>query len=179
MAIYRYKDAVPSIGKNCYISDSARVIGDVVLGEGCYVGHGAIIRADYGKIRIGWGSAIEEGVVIHARVKATYILGNQITLGHGAILHGDSMGDFSVVGMGAVIGRKTTMGKWSIVAEGAVLPTGKSVESGTIVAGIPAASIGEVTTKHREYWTWAKKLYFDLARDYSSNLQRLDSGVDR
>ncbi len=174
MAIYRYKDAVPQIGEHCYISDSARVIGDVILGEGCYVGHGAIIRADYGKIRIGFGSAIEENAVIHARVGALYSLGKQVTLGHGAIVHGDSLGDFAVVGMGAVVGRQSVIGEWSIVAEGAVVPTGKSVEPGTIVAGIPAVSIGEVTQKHKEYWIWAKKMYRDLARDYKSNLQRLD-----
>ena len=174
MAIYRYEDAVPRVGKNCYISDSARVIGDVVLGEGCYVGHGAIIRADYGKIRIGWGSAIEENAVIHARVDSTCILGNQVTLGHGAIVHGDSIGDFAVVGMGAVVGRTSIVGEWTIVAEGAVVPTGKSVESGLIIGGVPAATIGAVTEKHKEYWLWAKKLYFDLARDYTSNVERLD-----
>jgi len=174
MAIYRYKNGVPQIGKDCYISDSARVIGNVILGDGCYVGHGAIIRADYGRIRIGGGSAIEENAVIHARVDATSILGNKVTLGHGAIVHGDFLGDFAVVGMGAVVGRKSTVGEWSIVAEGAVVPTGESVGPGKIVAGIPAVTIGEVTQQHKDYWLWAKNMYRDLARDYASNLERLD-----
>ena len=174
MAIYRYKNAAPQIGKHCYISDSARVIGNVNLGDGCYVGHGAIIRADYGNIRIGRGSAIEENAVIHAGVDGTSILGNKVTLGHGAIVHGDFLGDFAVVGMGAVVSRKSTVGEWSIVAEGAVVSTGKSVGPGKIVAGIPAVTIGEVTEKHKDYWLWAKNMYRDLARDYASHLERLD-----
>jgi len=66
MAVYKYGKHEPAIGKECYISDSARVVGNVVLEECCYVGHGDVIRADYGKIRIGRGSAIEENPVIHS-----------------------------------------------------------------------------------------------------------------
>jgi len=174
MAIYRYKDLLPSIGNESYVSDSARVIGNVVLGEGCYVGHGAIIRADYGTIIIGQGTAIEEGVVIHAGVDATFSIGNRVTLGHGAIVHGDSIGDFSVVGMGAVMGRGTSLGEWSIVAEGAVVARGQSVKDGTIVGGVPAEEIGHVTERHKKYWKWAKEVYRNLARDYESCLERID-----
>jgi len=67
MAVYRYDDRIPQIGKNVYISDSARVIGDVTIGDKCYIGHGAIVRGDYGKIIIGSGSAIEENTTLHIR----------------------------------------------------------------------------------------------------------------
>ena len=65
MAIYRYDQNEPQIGPGCYVSDSARVIGDVVMEENCYVGHGAIVRADHGRIFLGRGCAVEENVVIH------------------------------------------------------------------------------------------------------------------
>jgi carbonic anhydrase/acetyltransferase-like protein (isoleucine patch superfamily) len=84
------------------------------------------------------------------------------------------MGDYAVIGMGAVVGRKSHIGQWSIVAEGSVVPGGKSVQDETIVAGIPAKPIGPVTEKHRKYWIWAKEMYRELARDYEANLERLD-----
>ena len=173
MAVYRYGTYEPVIGKGCYISDSARVIGNVILEENCYVGHGAIIRGDHGMIHIGKGSAIEENVVIHVRVDKKYILEEHITLGHGAIIHGDLIKAFAVIGMGAVVGRETTLGRWAVVAEGAVVPAGKSVEDETIVAGIPAKLIAKVNSKHKEYWKWAKQVYENLARDYENNLTKL------
>lgn len=173
MAVYRYGAYAPVIGKGCYISDSARVIGNVTLEEDCYVGHGAIIRGDHGKIHIGKGSAIEENVVIHVPVDKKYIIEEHVTLGHGAIIHGDLIKAFAVIGMGAVVGRETTVGRWAVVAEGAVVPTGKSVEDERIVAGIPAKVIGKVNSKHKEYWKWAKQVYENLAHDYEKNLIKL------
>jgi carbonic anhydrase/acetyltransferase-like protein (isoleucine patch superfamily) len=139
----------------------------------CYIGHGAIIRADHGIIHIGQGSAIEENVVIHVRVDKKYILEEHVTLGHGAIIHGDLIKAFAVIGMGAVVGRETTIGRWAVVAEGAVVPTGELVEDETIVAGIPAKVIGKLNSKHKEYWKWAKQVYENLARDYEKNLVKL------
>ena len=65
MALYRFEERIPTVARNAYVSDSARVIGDVTIGEECYIGHGAILRGDYGSIRIGRGTAIEENAVVH------------------------------------------------------------------------------------------------------------------
>lgn len=173
MPVYKYAQYEPVISKGCYISDSARVIGQVILEEGCYVGHGAIIRADHGLICIGRGSAIEENVVIHVRVDRKCILEEQVTLGHGAIIHGDLIKAFAVIGMGAIVGREVTVGRWAIVAEGAVVPTGKIVEDEVIVAGIPAKVIGKVDLRHKEYWQWAKQVYIDLALNYEKKMVKL------
>jgi len=173
MAVYRFGKHEPVIGRGCYISDSARVIGDVILEESCYVGHGAVIRADHGTIHVGRGSAIEENVVIHVRSGQTCILEEQVTVGHGAIIHGDLIKAFAVIGMGAVVGRETTVGKWAVVAEGAVVPRGQIIEDETIVAGVPAKVKGLVTSKHKEYWVWAKEAYENFARDYEKELVRL------
>ena len=173
MAVYRYGKYEPIIGKACYISDSARVIGNVILEEACYIGHGAIIRADHGMIHIGQGSAIEENVVIHVRIGKEYILEDHITLGHGAIIHGDLIKAYAIIGMGAVVGRETTVGRWALVAEGAVVPRGKAVKDETIVAGIPAKEIGKIDSKHKQYWQWAKQCYENYARDYEKDIVKL------
>ncbi|MEW5912381.1 MAG: gamma carbonic anhydrase family protein [Thermodesulfobacteriota bacterium] len=173
MAIYRYDQWEPAIAAGCYVSDSARVIGDVVLEENCYVGHGAIIRGDHGRIKLGRGCAVEENVVIHVRHQQECILEQRVTLGHGAIIHGDFLGANCVVGMGAVVGRESRVGAWAIVAEGCVVPRGYQVEDETIVAGIPAKPIGRLKPANREYWQWSKDVYERFAQEYEQKLVRL------
>lgn len=173
MAVYKFEDFEPVIGQGCYISDSARVIGDVILGDNCYVGHGAVIRADHGQIKLGRGCAVEENVVIHVRYNQQSVLEERVTLGHGAIIHGDWIGANAVVGMGAVVGRETWVGPWAILAEGCVLTRGGRVEAGIIVGGIPAKPVGEVAPQHKKYWVWAKDVYEEFAQTYEQKLVRI------
>lgn len=174
MALYSYGDRVPRIGRDVYVSDSARVIGDVEIGDGCWIGHGAILRGDYGSVRLGAGTAIEENAVIHIRPDGLIVLGERVTVGHGAILHCDLIDDFAVISMGAVLSLNVTIGKWAIVAEGSVLPSYTRIEAEKLVAGVPAKVIGDVQARHKEFWTWSKQLYVDLARAYATKLKRLD-----
>ncbi len=174
MAIYSYGDRVPRIGKNVYVSDSARVIGDVEIGDECYIGHGVILRGDYGSIRLGPGTAIEENAVVHIRPDGLSVLGERVTVGHGAIVHGDRIGDFAVIGMGAVISLHAVIGKWAIVGEGAVIPMDTKIPEEKIVGGVPGKVIGDVLPRHKEFWTWGKQLYVDLAKAYPEKFKRLD-----
>jgi carbonic anhydrase/acetyltransferase-like protein (isoleucine patch superfamily) len=85
--LYEFDGRAPVIGDGSYVSETALVIGDVRIGKTCYIGHGAILRGDYGTVEIGDGTAIEEGAVIHAPPAETYSIGQMVTVGHGAILH--------------------------------------------------------------------------------------------
>ena len=173
MAVYSYDGKEPQLGLGCYISDSARVIGDVVLGENCWVGHNAVVRADHGQIVLYRGVAVEENVVIHVRHDSQCILEDRVTLGHGAIVHCDHIGSHAVVGMGAVVGRQATVGAWAIVAEGAVVTRGLQVEEGVIMGGVPAKVVGRVSQEHKKYWQWAKDQYEAFAQEYARKLVRL------
>jgi carbonic anhydrase/acetyltransferase-like protein (isoleucine patch superfamily) len=174
MALYQYGDCIPKIGRDVYVSDSARVIGDVEIGDGCYIGHGAILRGDYGSIRLGAGTAIEENAVIHIRPDGLSILGERVTVGHGAILHGDLIDDFAVIGMGAVLSLNVVIGKWAIVGEGSVLPSNTRIDPEKFVTGVPGKVTGDVQPRHKEFWTWGKQLYVDLAKSYKEKLKRLE-----
>ena len=174
MALYRFGDRRPTIGEGCFVSDSARVIGDVVLGSGCYVGHGAVLRGDYGSIRIGAGSAIEENATLHIRPGGLLVLGQSVTVGHGAIIHGKHIGDNAVIGMGAVISFDVEVGEWAIVAEGCVVPSGGTVPAAKIATGVPAQISGDVEPRHKEFWTYGKQLYQDLAHLYPEKYERID-----
>jgi len=164
--LYGFEDREPSVDPLAYISDTAQVIGDVVVGPHCYVGHGVILRGDYGRIEIGTGTAIEEGVIGHAPPGETFRIGDHVTVGHGAVIHGMSIDDWAVVGMGAILSLRSRVGRWSIVAEGAVVRMMQEVKDGMVVAGNPAQDVRETAEKDRALWEFGKQLYVDLAARY-------------
>ncbi len=173
MAVYRYGDRIPKIGKNTYISDSARVIGDVTIGDNCYIGHGAIVRGDYGKIVIGSGTAIEENAILHIRPNGILELEEKVTVGHGAIIHGQKIKSHAVIGIASVIGFDVVIGIWAIVAEGCVVPQNSIIPDFKIAGGVPFKIIGDVKQKHRDFWTYGKQLYIDLAEDYPDKFEKI------
>jgi len=164
--LFEFDGNSPIIGKDSYVSETAQVIGDVVIGDNCYVGHGAILRGDYGRIEIGNGTAVEEGVVIHSPPSGLQRIGKNVTLGHGAILHGRIIGDFSVIGMGAILSILSETGEWTIVGEGAVVRANQKIASRVVAVGNPAKVIRDVTPKDQELWNYGKKVYVDLALKY-------------
>jgi carbonic anhydrase/acetyltransferase-like protein (isoleucine patch superfamily) len=164
--IYAFDGKEPDISKNAYVSDQAVVLGDVKIGDDCYVGPGAILRADYGRIEIGIGTAVEEGVLIHVFPDCTCRIGERVTFGHGAIIHARSIGDLAVIGMGAVASIDTTIGERTIVAEGAVVRMKQTIQSAVVVAGNPARVIRKVTPEDEERWKDGKQHYVDLVKKY-------------
>jgi carbonic anhydrase/acetyltransferase-like protein (isoleucine patch superfamily) len=180
--LYEFDGKQPVVEPSSYVSDIARVIGDVVIGENCYIGHGAILRGDYGRIEIGNGTAVEEGAIIHAPPKEVNNIGKMVTIGHGAIVHGKQIGDQAVIGMGAVISIWSEIGEWAIVAEGSVVKLRQIIPPEIVAAGNPAKIIRAVAEKDKEFWNWGKKIYIDLAKKYLDigmrpldNLQHLTS----
>lgn len=173
MAIFRYGDRIPKIGRDGFISDTATVIGDVTIADNCYIGHGSILRGDYGSIKIGNGSAIEENAVLHIRPDGLLELEEMVTVGHGAMIHGKLIKAYAVIGIGAVIGFDVVVGTWSIVAEGCVVPKGNIIPDEKIVAGTPFQMIGSTQDKHKTFWTYGKQLYIDLAKEYPDKIERI------
>jgi carbonic anhydrase/acetyltransferase-like protein (isoleucine patch superfamily) len=165
MSIYEFENKKPRIGKDTFIFKSADIIGDVVIGENCYIGPGARIRGDYGSIRIGSNTAVEENVVIHARPDNVTKIGNNVTIGHGSIIHNATIQDWAVIGMGAIVSDWTEIGRWAVVAEGAVVKNKQKIPNKAIAVGVPAKIVSEISKKYEKQWTEYKKIYSDLARN--------------
>jgi carbonic anhydrase/acetyltransferase-like protein (isoleucine patch superfamily) len=163
---YSFDGRQPEIGHDTYVSEHALLIGDVKIGDNCYIGHGAVLRGDYGRIEIGSGTAAEEGVIVHAPPNETCKIGKKVTLGHGAIIHASTIEDLAVVGMGAVLSLRTKIGRGAIVGEGAVVIMGQSVPEGVVVVGNPAKVIRNVEERDIKHWSYGKQLYIDLAKKY-------------
>ena len=166
--IFDFEDRSPKIGTGSYISDSARIIGDVAVGHNCYVGHGAVLRGDMGKIVVGNNCAIEEGVIIHAPPEGVCRIGDSVTLGHGAIIHAREIGDFAVIGMGAILGLFSQIGEWTIVAEGGIVRMRQIVPNNLVVAGNPAHTVRETSESDKDLWQKGNALYTELAEKYLS-----------
>ncbi len=164
--LFEFDGNSPKIGKDTYVSQTAQVIGDVVIHDNCYVGHGAILRGDYGRIEINNGTAVEEGVIVHAPPKGLQLIGKSVTIGHGAILHGNVIKDFSVIGMGAILSIFSQTGEWSIVGEGALVRANQSIPDRSVAVGNPAKVVREVNDQDMELWNYGKQVYVDLAKKY-------------
>jgi len=163
MTIYEFEKKKPIIGRGTFVFNSADVIGDVILGENCYIGPGARIRGDYGSIRIGANTAIEENAVIHARPDDVTIIGNNITIGHGSIVHNAFIHDWAVIGMGAIVSDWAEIGEWAVVAEGAVVKNKQKIPKKAIAVGIPAKVVSQISSDYQKQWTKYKQIYSDLA----------------
>ncbi len=172
---YRFDGKRPIVGKGTYVSETATVIGDVRIGNDCYIGHGAILRGDYGTIEIGDGTAVEEGVIIHAPPRESCVVGRRVTIGHGAIVHARFVGDSVTIGMGAIMSIRSEVGSGSIVAEGAVVKREQKIMESVVVAGNPAKKVREVSEKDKEHGDWAVDLYIDLAHKYcEEGMERIE-----
>ncbi len=175
MAIFEFDGHRPQIGSRCYVADSAEVIGNVTLGEGCYVGPGAVIRGDYGQIVIGANTGVEENVVIHARPEDICTIGEWVTLGHGCIIHtAKKIDDYAVIGMGAIVSDWAVVGSWAAVGEGAVVRNKQEIPAGGIAVGVPCKVIAETSDEWRKTWMHFKERYQDFAHTYRERLKRID-----
>ncbi len=175
---YRFDGKKPVVGNDgSYVSETAIIIGDVRVGKRCYIGHGAILRGDYGTIVIGDETAVEEGAVVHAPPDDTCFIGEGVTIGHGAIIHCRRIGDSVGIGMGAILSIRSEIGSGSIVAEGSIVKREQIVPESVIVAGNPARKVKDVTDREREFWAMARRIYVDLAQKYKDGaMERIEIG---
>ena len=175
MSIYEFENKKPSIGRGTFVFNSADVIGDVTIGENCYIGPGARIRGDYGSIRIGSDTAVEENVVIHARPDDITVIDNHVTLGHASIIHNAIIHDWAVIGMGAIVSDWAEIGEWAVVAEGAVVKNKQKIPNKAIAVGVPAKVVSEISMDYQKQWTKYKQIYSDLAKTrFPDSLKKID-----
>ena len=168
MAIWKFEGKIPQIGDGTYVADSAVVLGGVVIGDNCYIGPGAVIRGDYGRIEIGNGCSIQENVVIHARPDDVTVLGNDVTVGHKAMIHNAIIHDNAVIGMSSTVSDFVVMEEWAVLGEGALAKKNFKFKKGEIGVGVPCKIIGNILDKpaaKNELLDYKKK-YREMARRY-------------
>lgn len=164
--LYEFKGLRPNIDPTAYISPEATIIGAVTIGAQCYVGPGAVIRADEKPVVLLERSVVEDGAIIHGggRRSGTTI-GPEVTIGHGAIVHSERLHEGSAVGMGAVLSLDSVLEPGAIVAEGAVVKSGQTITRDTVAGGVPAKPLRPVSQADKAAWKANNRCYVELARD--------------
>ena len=169
--IFEFDGFKPVIDESSFIHPQANVTGNVIIGKQVYVGPGAAIRGDWGKVIIEDGCNIQENCVIHMFPGTTVVLKAGAHLGHGCIIHGATIGENSLIGMNAVIMDDAQIGKECIVGALSFVPAKTIVENRKLIAGNPAKEIRNVSDKMIKWKTEGTKLYQQLPKDCKDSLK--------
>lgn len=151
------RNKTPEFGKNCFLAETATVIGEVKMGNDCSVWFNTVVRGDVHYIHIGNKVNIQDGAIIHCTYeKHPTTIGNNVSIGHRAIVHGCTIHDNVLIGMGAIVMDNVVVHANSIIAAGAVVLENTVVESGSIYAGIPAKKVK--TVKEEQFNNLVKRI---------------------
>lgn len=165
-------DAFPQIADSAWVAPGAYVVGKVHLGEESSVWYGAVLRGDTEPIRVGSRTNIQDGCVLHADPGYPAVVGEGCVVGHRAVVHGCEIGDNCLIGMSATILNGAKIGEGSIVAAGAVVPEGKEYPPRSLIVGVPAKRIREVTEEQTKDITRGAREYVERAASHRQSLRR-------
>jgi len=155
------RGVTPKIGKNCYIAETAVIIGDVEIGDDCSIWYGAVLRGDVNSIRIGNRVNIQDNAVLHTTYQKTKInIGDDVSIGHGVIVHGAKVNNGALLGMGSTVMDNSEIGEGAIVAANALIMEKTVVEPNSIYAGVPAKFVKTVDPSQ------SKEMNERIARNY-------------
>ena len=166
MPLYEFEGRKPKVSPGAYIFPNATVIGEVEIGDKSWIGPGAVLRGDYGTIKVGDFTAIEDNCVLHARPGENTDIGNHVTVGHSSVIHTGTIHDWAVIGMKSVVSDFANIGVWAAVGEGAVVKSKSEIPDGAIAVGVPAKIIGSVDEKYKKLWEDYKLNYNTFAERY-------------
>ncbi len=157
----------PDTGKTIYIAESADIIGDVTFAEDTTVWFNAVIRGDLAPISFGRGSNIQDNAVIHMNTGIPVTVGEFCSIAHGAIVHGCTIGNCSLIGMGAVVLDESVIGSSCLVAAGSLVPQGKKYPDGSLILGSPARAVRSLTEEEIENIRRTARSYIEKGNTYA------------
>ena len=171
MTVYALDGYIPEIAPDAWVAPDAAVIGQVILGSGASVWFGAVLRGDNEPITVGAGTNIQEGCVLHTDVGSPATLGRDCTIGHKAIVHACTIGDETLVGMGATILSRAVIGRNCLIGAGALVTEDKHIPDGSLVLGAPGRVVRSLDAAARERLLWSAEHYRENARRYANALK--------
>ncbi len=175
--IYALDGIVPDIDPSAWIAREAVVIGRVVIGAEASVWFGAAIRGDNEPITIGPGTNIQENCVLHTDMGFPLTIGAQCTIGHKAILHGCTVGEGSLIGMGATVLNGARIGRGCLIGAGALVTEGKDIPDGSLVMGAPGRVVRMLHAEAQARLLASAAGYAANARRFRAGLAPLDAGA--
>ena len=173
MAVYALDGVAPQVAASAWIADSAQVMGSVELAQDTSVWFGTVIRGDTDHIRIGRGTNIQDGSVLHADHGKPLTIGAGVTVGHQVMLHGCTVGDDSLIGIGAVVLNGARIGRNCLVGARALVTEGKEFPDGSMILGSPAKVVRPLTDDEIAGLRRSAQSYVANARRFRAGLQKV------
>lgn len=173
MAVYEVDGKTPQVDSTAWIADSAQVMGHVTLGPDASVWFGCVLRGDTESMTIGEGSNIQDLTAMHADHGLPLTIGKHVTVGHKVMLHGCTIGDESLIGIGAIVLNGARIGKNCLVGAGSLVTEGKEFPDGSMIMGTPAKVVRQLTPEQIEGLRLSAQHYIDNARMFRATLKKL------
>jgi carbonic anhydrase/acetyltransferase-like protein (isoleucine patch superfamily) len=173
MAIYELDGVAPRLADSAWVADSAQVLGNVELGEQVGVWFGTVIRGDTEVIRIGARSNIQDASVLHADIGKPLTIGQDVTVGHMVMLHGCTIGDGSLIGIGAVVLNGAKIGKGCLVGAGSLVTENKEFPDGSMIMGSPAKVVRQLTEEQIAGLRLGAQGYVGNAKRFREGLHKI------
>jgi phenylacetic acid degradation protein len=173
MPCYAIDGFVPVVDPSAYVHPAAVLIGDVIVGAGCYVGPCASLRGDFGRIELRAGANVQDGCVLHSFPNRELVVADSGHIGHGAVLHGCTVGRDALVGMNAVVMDEAEVGEQAFVAANALVPAGMKIPPRTLAVGSPAKVLRALSDDDVRRKGEGTATYQELARRCRASLQEV------
>ena len=175
MAIFSIADKIPEVEGSAYVDETATVTANVTLAKDTSVWPGASLRGDEDAIFVGEGTNIQDCAVLHTDIGKPCRVGRGVTVGHSAILHGCTVGDNSLIGMGAVILNGSVIGAESLVGAGTLITENKTFPDGVLIIGRPGRILRELTDEEKAAVRANARRYIEQKELYKMQKKRLDN----
>jgi phenylacetic acid degradation protein len=163
---YEFEGLRPVVAPDAFVHETAVLVGDVIVGAGCFIGPGASLRGDLARLEIGRGANIQDNCIVHSFPDLPVVVEEDGHIGHGAVLHGCVVKRNAMVGIAAVVMDRAVIGEESLVAAMAFVKAGTEVPPRTLVAGIPAKVVRALRPEEIAWKSDGTRLYQALARRY-------------
>lgn len=172
MAVYQLGEWQPDVAGSAWVAESAQVIGRVTLAEDVSIWFNAVLRGDSDSLHIGRGTNIQDGSVLHADHGFPLTLGEGVTVGHQVMLHGCTVGDNSLIGIGAVVLNGARIGRNCLVGAGSLVTEGKEFPDGSLIMGSPAKVVRQLTAEQQTGLKASAEHYIANGRRYAAELKK-------
>ena len=175
MALYEFGGIAPQLPENdaYWIADCAQVMGQVILKTDASVWFGAVIRGDNDRIVIGEESNVQDNAVIHTDPGIEVNIGRGVTIGHQAMLHGCTVGDYSLIGIGATILNGAKIGKNCLIGAHALVAEGKEIPDNSMVLGAPGRVVRQITPDREAMLRGSAKVYVENYKRFKAGLKKI------
>jgi carbonic anhydrase/acetyltransferase-like protein (isoleucine patch superfamily) len=171
--IYRLDDRRPTFKGDYFVASNAAVIGSVVMEQGASVWWSVIVRADSDVITLGENVNVQDGSVIHTDDGVPVTVERNTSIGHRAVLHGCTIGESSLIGIGAIVLNRAMIGKNCLVGAGCLVPEGRIIPDGSLVLGVPGKVIRPLTAEEIAMNNWIAQHYAERAERYREGLEAI------